>query len=259
MRVAVFSDIHGNPYACEAVLQAIEADASVNGAFAGVVVAGDLCSAGSEPARCVDMLQAADIIVLCGNTEHYICDPDQPPSDELHRTLWDKILPVVHWTRDRLGPKRVDWLHSLPFDHCFRPTADPSDDLLVVHANPSNVDLQIYPSEDEQKKLWGEIRQPDDSTELEAVMAGTEATVIAFGHFHYASVRPWRDKILVNVAPCSISPYDNDTCARYTALTWSGNDWNIVQHRVPYDAKRQANALRASDMPEAERFAKYFE
>ena len=40
MRIAIFADIHGNPFATRAVLDAI-AD---NGVFDAVVMAGDMCS-----------------------------------------------------------------------------------------------------------------------------------------------------------------------------------------------------------------------
>ena len=55
MRIAVFADTHGNPYSTRAVLKAI----SDSGSFDAVVAAGDVCSGGSDPAACVDMLQAA--------------------------------------------------------------------------------------------------------------------------------------------------------------------------------------------------------
>ena len=92
MRIAVFSDVHGNPYACKAVLDAIERE----GAFDARIAAGDLCLGGSDPGACVDMLRAAGVIGVYGNTEIYILHPEQTPNDELHRNNWDAIPP---WLR----------------------------------------------------------------------------------------------------------------------------------------------------------------
>ena len=259
MRIAVLSDIHGNRFACKAVLGAIKADASANGAFDSVTVAGDLCLAGSGPAECVDMLQTAQAACLCGNTEQYIRAPNQTPDDENHRLHWHRILPVVYWARAQLGPERLEWLGGLPFDQRISPTSNPADDLLIVHANPKNVETRIYPPPDQQQGLWDEVRQPDDDSKLAGVMAGVSAAVVAFGHFHYSSVRSWQGKMLVNVSPCSINYHEPDLRARYTVFSWHGQRWDITQRRVPYNARLEAESLRASDMPDAQRYAQYFD
>ena len=140
-----------------------------------------------------------------------------------------------------------------------------------VHANPKDVDRRIMPPLDEQKKILrpgvmqekilGEklerLLQPDNDPELIDMMDGVTAAVIAFGHFHYSSIRPWRDKMLVNVSPCSIAPFDYDKRARYCIFTWNGTRWDVDRAFVPYDTSLEAPALRATDMPHADHYAKY--
>ena len=92
MRIGVFSDIHGNPYACEAVLQAI----TVDGHFDTIVAAGDLCLGGSDPAKCVDLLEGSGVEAVYGNTDEYIFEPEKEPGDDLHRTKWRcASLPIL--------------------------------------------------------------------------------------------------------------------------------------------------------------------
>jgi hypothetical protein len=90
------------------------------------------------------------------------------------------------------------------------------------------------------------------------MMADVTARVIAFGHLHYTSLRRWREKLLVNVAPCSLSPYDDDQRARFTVFTWENGGWIVERHYVDYDLSQEGEALLASDIPEKEKRAKHY-
>ncbi len=254
MRIAVFSDLHGNPYACRAVLDAIDKE----GKFDAVAAAGDLCFSGSDPASCVDMLKAAGVQAVYGNTDEFILAPDKPPPDEEHLNNWHSYQAAAMWAAEQMGPERLNWLAELPFDLRFSPTPNPSDDLLVVHANPKNVHEYIGPSFEEQIKLQGKIVQPDNDPGLINLLAEVSASVIAFGHLHYTSLRRWGDLTLVNVAPCSISPYEDDQRARFTVFTWVKGAWKVARHYVDYDPRQEGLALLASDIPGKENKAKVF-
>lgn len=253
MRIAVFSDLHGNPYACRAVLDAIEKE----GEFDAIAAAGDLCFGGSDPAACVDMLREAGVQAVYGNTDEFIFAPDKLPLDEEHLSAWQTYHASAMWAAEQMGPERVDWLAKLPFDLRFPPTPNPSDELLVVHANPKNVHEYIGPPFEEQIKLQGKIVQPDDDSGLINLLTGVSASVIAFGHLHYTSLRKWEHLALVNVAPCSISPYDQDKRARFTIFTWENEQWKIERRYASYDLNQEGLALLASDIPEREKKASY--
>jgi predicted phosphodiesterase len=254
MRIAVFSDVHGNPYACETTLKSIRSEASCD----AVVAAGDLCLGGSDPSACVDMLRDAGVRCVYGNTEVYINHPDQPPEDENHRSKWDKLQPAVYWTRSKLSADQLDWMSSLPFECNFSPTQNPVDDLLVVHANPKDVELMIYPGVSEQQRLWKKVRQPDDDPDLITILSDTVPNTIAFGHFHYPSTRRWRDKLLVNVASCSLPGVDYDRRVRYSLFDWKNGEWTVKQRWVEYETDQEINALYAREMPSKEFFIRYF-
>lgn len=254
MRIAVFSDLHGNPYACRAALEAIRAEGELD----AIVAAGDLCLGGSDPAGCVDMMQAAGVVGVYGNTETYLFEPESLPPDELHRRKWDSIQPVAYWVLDQLSAQQLDWLRALPFELRFSPTGDAADDLLVVHANPKDVEMMIYPSVEGQDKLWGRTRQADEDRALVDAFAGVKAGVVAFGHFHYMFQRHWRDLLLVGVAGCSLPGIDHDPRARYSLFTWQGSRWRVEQRWVDYDYEAEVLALRASSMPYTEEYLQYF-
>lgn len=254
MRIAIFSDLHGNPYACRAVLRAIRQQ----GSFDSVIAAGDLCVGGSDPSACIDLLMEAGVKAVYGNTEEYLRQPQLTPPDERHRVKWHWIQPAVLWTQARLSARQSDWLAGLPFELRFSPTADPANDLLVVHANPRNNELMIYPSPVAQLGLWGQVRQPDDDPELVAALSGLQASVLAFGHFHHASLRRWQGLTLVNVAPCSLPGVDHDPRARFSILTWSPSGWKVSQHFVEYNYLQEVHSLRSSSLPSADQFLESF-
>lgn len=255
MRAAVFADVHGNPYACRAVLDAIKEQEPLNAVYA----AGDLCLGGSDPGGVVDMLQEAGVEGVYGNTETYLYNPHNPPGDEAHLKKWAEVQATAFWTLDQLSTGQLRWLRSLPFEQRCSPTQSPADDLLVVHANPRDIELMIYPPAEVQDALWGRVRQPDDDPELTAVLQNVTARVVAFGHFHYTFVRRWRQLTLVDPGPCSLPGKDFDLRARYSLLTWDGGDWQIEQFFVPYDYHKEAEALRKSDMPFKQSSLNYFE
>jgi hypothetical protein len=255
MRLAIFSDVHGNPYACEAVLRAI----ARTGTFDAILAAGDLCLGGSDPAGCVERLAQAGVQAVYGNTEQYLRFPNRTPSDELHRSMWEIIQPVANWTLARLSSEQLGWVFGLPFERRFSPTSQPGDDLLLVHANPKDVEMMIYPSETEQLRLWGELRQPDEAAELQYSLSGVEARVIAFGHFHYRFQRFWRDKTLACVACCSLPGIDHDYRARFTIFEWVRGRWLITPHWVEYEVQEEIAALQTCDMPFKDNFLGYFD
>jgi len=206
----------------------------------------------------VDMLRGAGVYGVYGNTEVYIISPEVMPNDELHRNSWHTIQPAAYWVRSRLSEDQLTWLKELPFELRFSPTGVQADDLMVVHANPKDVELMIYPQPLEQRELWGDVRQPDDDPELEAVLGDVIASAVAFGHFHKTFQRCWRGINLIDVACCSMPAIDKDPRARYSVITWDGIGWNPEHHYVEYDHTLEVEALISSDLPYKESYLKYF-
>ncbi|MFN2135054.1 MAG: metallophosphoesterase family protein [Candidatus Promineifilaceae bacterium] len=237
MRVAIFSDAHGNLTALNAVLEDIkrmDLDAAI--------FAGDLCVFGPRPAECVDSLLAAGCAALYGNTDGWVLGWHEPPA---------RYQELAAWTGEQLNSAQRAWLDGLPFEIRIEPP-DGGDTLLVVHANPQDVDQLIFPPEAEQRRRYNEVRQPD--SDLAAIMDGCEARHVAFGHLHLPFVRLWRTKTLYNISSVSM-PGDGDGRAKYGVFSWSGEDWSFEHHFVAYDASGEADAFRHRRPPGWEAFA----
>ena len=232
MRVAVFSDVHGNLTALEAVLGDIGKQTTDQ-----IVCAGDLCLFGPQPADCLRRIRDAGIIALYGNTDDWILQRQRPP---------ERVAELAAWTRDQLTLEEQDWLDTRPFSHPISTTRDTNFDFVVVHANPIDVNQLVFPSEAEQEELYGRVRQPDD--ELEPLFAESAAEVVAFGHLHVPNERTWQGKRLVNISSVGM-PGDGDPRAKYGMFHWDGNGWHFERRYVDYGVETELEAYRRMQPP----------
>ncbi len=232
MRIAIFSDVHGNLSALEAVLADIEVQAVDHTIFAG-----DLCMVGPRPAACVERLQDADITALFGNTDDWLLGRQEPPAH---------LADLARWTHLQLSAEQRAWLDRLAFSHLVSPTGNPQNDLLVVHANPRDVNQLIFPSLNEQMERYGRVRQED--AVLEPLLEGLNVDVLAFGHLHVPFIRTWNNIQLVNISSVSM-PGDADPHAKYGIFTWNGERWVFERRHVPYNVDLEVDAYRQARPP----------
>ena len=216
MRVAIFSDVHGNLSALEAVLASIKSQGEID----EVIFAGDFGVFGPRPAECLQRLRQQPIQAIVGNTDEWILDPPPIIADlekqEEERRLYLKA--ICDWTKNQLDEESIKWVKQIR--HSFSITLTPGDkaddSLLIVHANPVDLAQIIFPSENSQLEIYGRIRQSD--AELEPLIGQIAANSIVFGHLHIPGIREWRGKQLVNISSVSL-PGDGDSRAKYAILS----------------------------------------
>ncbi|MFL5805761.1 MAG: metallophosphoesterase family protein [Roseiflexaceae bacterium] len=219
MRIVIFSDVHGNVVALDAILAAIRQQAAPDALF----VAGDLALFGPRPAEAVARLRALDgARFVMGNTDKYLIDDPAGESE-------------IDWTRARLSIDDMDFIRGLLFEQ--RLEVAPGHELLVVHANPRDLEEPIKPGAADAL--------------IRPLLAGVTAEVIAFGHYHVPFVRTLDQWTLVDVASAGM-PRDGDQRGVYATLTWECDAWRIEHHRVPFDIEAVARDYVAVGYPEAE-------
>lgn len=241
MRVAIFSDVHGNLQAMQAVL----ADLDAQGPFDHVVFAGDLVFGGGAPTACLDLLRDRGYEGVYGNTDEWLWQPPAVPDDasDKARAFYQTIAAVTDWTREQIGAGGVAFLHFLPFAKRLSPTDDPAHDLLIVHANPKNVNDGLFPAGGKQTDA--------DALQL---LDGLTAKTVAFGHIHHPNVRQVGGYTLANISSTS-RPIDGDWRAKYGMLTFADGAWAVEHRRVAYDVLAARTAIHTSQMPDAENAA----
>jgi putative phosphoesterase len=223
MRIVLFSDIHGNLVALEAVLDDIRRQAAPDALF----VAGDLVLLGPRPAEALALLRSLDRArFVKGNTDQYLIDFADDEQE-------------VAFARRQLSEDQIAFVRDLPFEQ--RLEVAPGHELLVVHANPRDLERQI---------------RPDSSDEmLRPMLLGVTAEVVAFGHYHVPFVRQLDRWTLLDVASVGM-PRDGDQRAVYAVLDWEQGSWRIEHRRVEFDIQAVASDYAAVGYPAAERAAR---
>lgn len=228
VRVAVFSDVHGNLQGLQAVLAEIEQC----GAFGRIVAAGDHCLNGPDPAACLDLVLERSSDILIGNTDRDIVDSGASDPD-----LGHKKADSIAWTREQLGQGRIDTLASLAFE--VDVTAPDGTTLKIVHANPHDLDRHIFP----------DMADAD----LDELVGGLDAVMLAFGHLHIPFTRKFGELTLVNIAAAGL-PRDGDRRATWGEFSWEPDTgWAVVTHRVEYPYQEALNRIFECGMPHPER------
>lgn len=106
MKIAVFSDVHGNRGALKSVLGKIkEKNADLT------IFLGDIFQRGNEEIECLDLLMKSDIICLKGNCELYAAyGVDIDPDVEYLRGYYDGI-------RSRLTEEQMQFIKEMPLSY----------------------------------------------------------------------------------------------------------------------------------------------
>jgi predicted phosphodiesterase len=218
MRIAVLSDVHGFSLALARVLDDI-ASRGVD----HIIVAGDLCDGGPDPAGSLALLREADARCVYGNTDRDLVEGDRSAS--------------AAWTRERIGQEGLSFLGELPFSiRVPHPAAEDQReaDLLVVHANPTDVDRHLSPNASDR--------------ELREILGDEDARTIAFGHLHVAYSRQVDGVTLVDVSAVG-NPRDGDLRPRYAVFEDDGGAWSFTMHHVDYPLEETRDQMERSGMP----------
>jgi putative phosphoesterase len=238
VRIALLSDIHGNPTALDAVL----ADARTLGVEEHWLL-GDFVAIGPEPVAVLDRVAALERAFCArGNTDRYVVTGEGPPPDlatvrarPAPIETYARIAASFAWTRGYVtGRGWFDWLEQLPLE-IRRDIAGVR--ILAVHAAPGTDD--------------GEGVHPGcANTELAALLAGTDADVVFVGHTHEPMARHVGGRLVVNVGSVS-NPRAPDLRASYVVLEAASAGVVVEHRRVAYDHAAFCESVRRSRHPAA--------
>lgn len=235
MRVGLISDIHGNLISLEAVLADIDQEGVDQ-----IVCLGDVAALGPQPCEVVERLKALGCPCIMGNHDMEALNPDLVHGDA-DVSPWE--LELIDWCVGQLSEADLDFLRSFqPWIEIF---LSAEDALLCFHGSPkSNMDkiLAITPV-----------------VELDEMLAGHTATVMAGGHTHVQMLRQHRGVAIVNPGsvgfPLEQVPFEGLPrylpWAEYAILDWRDGVLGVELRRVPIDLDEVKRAALASGMPRA--------
>ncbi len=219
MRIALFSDVHANPVALEAVIEDIRQQQAER-----VICLGDLVGAGPDPAVVVNRIRELNIPVVRGNWDEAVVKNTPFKED-------DYVREHLQFTRERLQSEHLDYLAQLPLK---REWEWDGVRLEVFHATPENV-LDVV--------------SPDAPQDTVARQMRSGAAIVAYGHIHRPYVRWLNGKVLISVGYCSLH-LDGDPRAAYTILDLSKDGAiSVTQRRIPYDRQKVVKMAEHVGLP----------
>jgi putative phosphoesterase len=222
MRIAIFSDIHGNLQALEAVLADIDAQEAD-----AVYCLGDLVGYGASPNEVIQRIRARGFPTIMGNYDDGVgFERDEcgcAYGEEGERQRGDRSLA---WTKAHVWNEYKLFLQSLAPEIRFDVEGKR---FLLVHGSPRKMNEYLF----EDRPL----------SSFQRLVASSDADVIVFGHTHKPYVKDVDGVRFINVGSVG-KPKDGDWRACYAIL-----DPEVTFRRVPYEVAAAAAAIRATDLP----------
>jgi predicted phosphodiesterase len=247
MRLAILSDIHGNPLALDAVLADIQAQGGVEGYW----ILGDFAAIGPDPNGVLERVtRLPDAHCTRGNTDRYVTmnrvdwattQVQANPSNLARLISLDESL---SWTQGVVTAGGwFDWLAALPLD--VRVTLPDGTRVLGVHAAPGADD--------------GDGMRPTMSdAELAKLLEGCEADLVFVGHTHWAQDRAVASHGARMVNQGSVSnPFPPDLRASYVLLEADERGYLLQHRRVDYDHEMVIDQLQKIRHPHQDYIIKY--
>jgi putative phosphoesterase len=225
-RIAIFSDLHGNSAATEAVLAAIDAAAPD-----AVYCLGDLVGYGAFPNETIGLIRSRGIPTIMGNYD----DGVGFDRDDCGCAYKDKEEEVrgqqsLLWTRNVTTDDNKAYLRTLLPEIRFEAEGIR---FRLVHGSPRRMNEYLFEDRDQRS--------------LERIAQTADCDVLVFGHTHKPWVREIGGVLFVNDGSVG-KPKDGDPRAVWALLTATAGEPVMVEiRRVPYDVAVMAAAIRAAE------------
>lgn len=232
MRIALISDIHGMDMAFAAVVEDMQRQRVDQ-----LICLGDVATLGPQPGAVIARLQTLACPCIMGNHEELLFDEQL-----LHTaTSVPMVRESLEWCVQQLTASELAFLQS--FQPVLTVPLDTSASLLCFHGSPqSNLDILLATTPAEA---------------VDALLAGTTATVLAGGHTHIQMLRQHKGLMLVNPGsvgrPFAALAYQGTPrllpWAEYAIVHWHQGALSVGLRRVPLDLDTLTRTIMASTLP----------
>lgn len=228
MKIAVFSDIHGNKHALDEVLKNTK---SQNPDL--VVCLGDLVGYGAFPDEVVQTIKGAGIPTVMGNYDdgianrRLVCGCDY--KDERAAELGARS---VAWTLENTGEESNDFMQSLP-DRIIKDIGNYK--IMFVHGSPRKLNEYLF--------------EDMPAEEITSMMQEAGVNVLICGHTHLPYHRVLESGAHIINAGSIGKPKHGDPQAVYILLEID-KDMEVTFVKVPYDYETAAGAVEKAGLPE---------
>lgn len=234
MRVAIFSDVHGNSIALDAVLADVERLGGVDTHW----FVGDAAAQGFDPVGALRTIAALPTLTAVrGNSDRFLVDfPDEEIVATVRLAIDDpgqaeagvRRIRGLAWTTGAVTVTgHLEWLASPPLER--RVTLPDGTRVLLVHSRPGTDDGRGITA-----------IQSDD--ELAPVLDGAQADLVIVGHTHTPLDRTVNGVRAWNLGSVS-NPATAEKRAMWTLLIADEAGYRLERQFAAYDAGRMLHEL----------------
>ena len=241
MRIVVLSDVHGNAFALESVLEDLKSTS-----YDHIVCNGDMIQGGPQPAETVQFLREMNGSVVMGNSDAWLLSGVETDAEHISDERRKKLDIVREWSLSQLNDE------DRAFIQAFQPTIaldlGQGRSLLAFHGSPTSFDQFLLPSTPE--------------VEFQEILKPYAESILTGGHMHLQFTRRLRDSQNFFFNPGSVGVAYNheqsgdkgflDPWTEYAILAVKGMQVNLEFRRIPLDMGRMAEIYRHSTRPFAE-------
>lgn len=221
VRIAVFSDVHANLPALEAVLEFVEGLVLDH-----VLCLGDLVGYGPHPREVIALVREKNIPCVLGGTDVRVIFPVPGPKKS------PETEAALAWTREQLGEEEKAFLRSLP---PMRKLQTPFGRAKAFHGRPDDPEARfpLYESE----------------AELRPVLESLRASLVLTGGGHVPVFRSLTRGYLLDPGSVGLT-LGGEPGADLAVLTVSPEEVRSRIYKIPYDYAQTAFDIQAWGLPE---------
>lgn len=235
MRIAIFSDIHGNIEALKEVIEDIKR-AEVDRMYC----LGDLVGYGPHPNQVIELIRKSNIETIMGNYDQGVgydlddCGCAYTTKEE--QKLGDQSL---NWTKNKVTDQNKEFLKNLKEKIKFEVDGK---NILLVHGSPRKINQYLF------------FNHPERS--IKKMMEQFEADIMVCGHTHIPYVKKIDDKLLINDGSVGKQkPYNkkqkyHSKEAKYVIIDIKENSINTEIRSLSYDYEKVAVEINESKLPD---------
>jgi putative phosphoesterase len=236
MRIAVFSDIHGNCVALDAVLSDLHHHPADR-----LVCLGDVIQGGPQPAETVARLREVGCPIVMGNADAWLLSGQTANSTE---PVTERQQAVRAWSLTRLT--QADQAFISGFQPTIALELGAGKSFLCFHGSPSSFDDIILPDTPYE--------------EVARLLTPPGADFLAGGHTHLQQIRRMGAGFFFNPGSVGLAyshqqpevAFRADPWAEYAVLTVAGTEISLEFRRVPFDVETLILSYQTSGRPDVE-------
>lgn len=223
--VAIISDIHGNSFALEEILNDIK-----DRGIGTIINLGDSLYGPLDPMGTFELLMDHDVKSISGNQDRIILENLKTKTD----------LQTLEYVKSQINEKVVVWLESLAFDIII------DNKIYCCHASPKSDSEYLL------EKLESGYVSIKDKEELDRLLRDIKQRIVICGHSHVSRIVETQKKLIINSGSVGLPAYDDELPiyhkmenhnpnSNYVVLRINGDSLKVDRIAIEYDFEKAAS------------------